>query len=105
MRFKETSPMPDTAQNNLNNHHLDTLTAILSHPVNHNIEWKDVLSLLEAVGKVQLKHDGKYSVKIGEEQEVFERPRGKDIDTQQVVDLRRMLSNAGYSPKQAGTEI
>jgi hypothetical protein len=30
------------------------------------------------------------------ETEVFEPPRGKDIDVQTVVDLRRMLSEAGF---------
>jgi hypothetical protein len=29
---------------------------------------------------------------------MFEPPRHKDIDVQQVVDLRRMLKNAGYGP-------
>ena len=51
---------------------------------------------MDAVGETQRKHDGKYSARIGQERETFERPRGKDISTQQVVDLRRMLSNAGY---------
>ena len=35
---------------------------------------------------------------IGPETEVFERPRGKDIDVQMVVDLRRMLTAAGLGP-------
>ena len=30
------------------------------------------------------------------ETETIERPRNKDIDTELVVDLRRMLRNAGY---------
>ena len=59
---------------------------------------------MEAVGEAQQKHDGKYTVKIGQERETFERPRGKDIDTQQVVDLRRMLSNAGYEASQSPKE-
>jgi hypothetical protein len=37
-------------------------------------------------------------VTVGDETEVFERPRHKDLDTQLVVDLRRMLKNAGYAP-------
>jgi hypothetical protein len=35
-------------------------------------------------------------VTLGPETETFERPSDKDIDSQQVVDLRRMLRNAGY---------
>ena len=41
-------------------------------------------------------HDGKVAVKIGDEQEFLDPPKGKDIDAQLVVDLRRMLTNAGY---------
>lgn len=89
----------------LNNHHLDTLTAIFSHPTSHNIRWHDVLSLLEYVGDVDERHDGKFKVTLGPETEVFDRPRDKDIDTQMVVDLRRMLSNAGFDPKKPGKEV
>jgi hypothetical protein len=89
----------------LNNHHLDTLTSIFSHPVSHNITWASVESLLGAVGTVEQRHDGKFKVSIGPETEIFERPRGKDIDTQQVVDLRRMLRNAGFEPQAPGKEV
>jgi hypothetical protein len=80
----------------LNSHHRRTLEQILQHPVSHNIEWPAVLSLLEAVGSVKESHDGKYVVTIGTETETIERPRNKDIDTELVVDLRRLLHNAGY---------
>jgi thiamine biosynthesis lipoprotein ApbE len=89
----------------LNNHHLDTLSVILAHPVSHNIRWVDVLSLLEAAGEVEEHHDGKFKVTIGGETEFFERPRHKDIDTQMVVDLRRMFQRAGFDGRPAGQEI
>jgi hypothetical protein len=56
------------------------------------------MSLLEAVGTVDVRHDGKVAVKIGPEREFLEPPVGKDIDEQMVVDLRRMLSKAGFGP-------
>ena len=34
-------------------HHQATLAKILAHPVSHNIQWHDVLSLLESVGTVR----------------------------------------------------
>ncbi len=80
----------------LSNHHRDTLLQIFQHPASHNIEWPAVLSLLEAVGSVEQHHDGKYVVTLGTETEVFTPPKHKDIDVQQVVDLRRMLTSAGY---------
>ncbi|HTT53969.1 MAG TPA: hypothetical protein VMH35_21465 [Streptosporangiaceae bacterium] len=82
----------------LDNRHRDTLRQIFEHPTSHNIEWRAVVSLLEAVGAVTVRHDGKVAVKLGGDQEFLDPPRGKDIDTQMVLDLRRMLSQAGYQP-------
>jgi hypothetical protein len=89
-----TSPEPE----HLDNRHRDTLRQIFEHPTSHNIEWRAVMSLLEAVGNVTVRHDGKVDFKIGSDQAFLEPPAGKDIDTQMVVDLRRMLTDAGYAP-------
>jgi hypothetical protein len=83
---------------NLNNHHRNTLEEIFSHPASGNIEWRNVLSLLEAVADTTEEHNGKLKVKLGSETEVFRTPHGKDIDPQMIVDLRRMLAGAGYAP-------
>jgi hypothetical protein len=85
-----------TEPQHLSNHHRNTLVKIFEHPVSHNIEWHDVLSLLEAVGTVSERRDGKFEVRLGGEVEFIEPPAGKDIDTQTVVDLRRMLRTAGF---------
>jgi Bacterial archaeo-eukaryotic release factor family 2 len=92
---------PDAAAEpeHLSNRHRDTLRQIFRHPVSHNIEWHAVLSLLEAVGEVTVRHDGKVAVRLGAELEFLDPPAGKDIDTQMVIDLRRMLNNAGYAPR------
>jgi hypothetical protein len=89
-----TLPEPE----HLDNRHRDTLQQIFRHPASHNIEWRAVVSLLEAVGTVTVRHDQKVAVKIGSDQEFLEPPAGKDIDEQMVVDLRRMLAKAGYGP-------
>jgi hypothetical protein len=80
----------------LDSHHRDTLLQLFQHPTSHNIEWHDVLSLLEAVGSVEPLSDGKFRAHLGDETEVLVPPGQKDIDAQQVVDLRRMLARAGY---------
>ena len=80
----------------LNNHHRNTLRQLFQHPVSHNIEWIAVVSLLGAVGSVAEQPHGKLAVTIGPQTEYFDPPARKDIDTQAVVDLRRMLSAAGY---------
>ena len=83
----------------LNNHHRDTVEKIFSHPASLNIEWRQVLSLLEAIGTVSAKHDGKLEVTLGPETEVLRAPHSKDVDVQMVVDLRRMLKQAGFAPR------
>ena len=81
----------------LNNHHRDTLDQILRHPTSSNIEWKRVRSLLEAVADTTREHNGKYEVTLAGQTDYLEPPKGKDIDEQTVVDLRKMLMRAGYT--------
>jgi hypothetical protein len=81
----------------LDGRHRDTLKKIFE-PANHNIEWREVVSLLEAVGTVAQEHNGKLKVSLGPETEVFSAPHGKDVDVQTVVDVRRMLTQAGLAP-------
>ena len=56
----------------LDNHHRNTLRQIFQHPVSHNIEWHAVASLLEAIGTVDVHHDGKVTVQVGSEREILE---------------------------------
>ena len=82
----------------LSNHHRDTIE-IFRHPASHNIEWRQVVSLLETIGTVTQEDNGKLKVALGPETEVLPAPHGKDVDVQIVVDLRRMLSQAGFAPE------
>ena len=83
----------------LSGHHRATLEKILRHPAGGNIEWREVRSLLHAVGATTEEHNGKLEVTLGGETEVLEPPRGKNIDAQMIVDLRRMLTAAGAVPR------
>jgi len=82
----------------LSNRHRDTIEYIFDRPSSGNVEWREVLSLLQAVGDVDEEPNGSYRVTLGGETEVFVRPHGKDVDAQVLVDLRRMLRNAGLEP-------
>ena len=86
--------IPPTA---LGSHHRETLRRLLGHPASGNIEWREVKSLLEAVATVSKEREGALKVTLGGETRLLHRPRGKDIDAQAIVDLRRMLTRAGYS--------
>ena len=88
----------------LSGHHRDTLLQIYQHPTSHNIEWHDVMSLLQEVGSVEERHGNMFLFRVGGETGEFERREGKDIDAQQVVDLRRLLTGAGYDALAAELE-
>ncbi len=88
-----------TGVEHLNNHHRDTLIKIFQHPTSHNIEWHSVLSLLEAVGTVEERHEDKFHVDLDGEHHIFMRPKHKDVDVQQVLNLRHALTDAGITPE------
>ena len=78
--------------------HRATLERIFRHPESGNIEWRQVVSLLEAVGSVTEEHNGNVKITLGSETEVLRPPREKDVDKDLIVDLRRMLRHAGLEP-------
>ena len=80
----------------LSNNHRDTLLQVFQHPTSRNIEWPATLSLLNAIGSVEERHEGKYRVKVGDAIEFLAPPKHKNLDVDQVVKLRRMLTAAGY---------
>jgi hypothetical protein len=82
----------------LSSRHRDTVESIFSQPPSRNVEWREVLSLLETIGTVTHRHNGKLKVSLGHETEVLPAPHGKDLDVRMLVDLRRMLKNAGFAP-------
>ena len=85
-------------EHKLTGHHRVTVEKIFQHPVSHNIQWHDVLSLLRSVADVTEGHDSRFKVTLGDETETFDAPAGHDVDEQMVIDLRRMLKGAGISP-------
>jgi hypothetical protein len=88
----------------LSGHHRDTLLKIFQPDTNYNVEWHDVVSLLRTVGSIEQQHDDMFLFRIGQETQVLKRPSGKDIDGQQLVDLRRLLTSAGYATVAADLE-
>jgi hypothetical protein len=86
----------------LNNRHRDTLNKILGHPASGNVEWRQVRSLLEAAGGTVDEHGNKLEVRLGGVVEFLDRPHGKDVDVQTIVDLRRLLTAAGLAADEKG---
>ncbi len=82
----------------LSGRHRDTVEKIFSQSSSRNIEWREVVSLLEAIGSVTHEHNGKLRVTLGPETETLPVPHGKDVEVQTLVDVRRMLDQAGFGP-------
>src|SRR6185503_6279540 len=53
----------------LSSHHRNTVEKIFRHPASGNIEWRQVVSLLEEIGTVRHEHNGKLKVTLGPETE------------------------------------
>jgi hypothetical protein len=82
----------------LKHHHRDTVDKLFGGSRGGNIEWREIRSLLAAVGTVNERHNGKLEVTVGPETEVLSPPATKDVDEQTLVDVRRLLRRAGLAP-------
>lgn len=89
----------------MNRHHLRVLQEIFSHPLPHNLEWNDVVGLIGHLGSASERHDGKYEFQIGAAQWVFTKPRDKDVSTDEILELRRFLTEAGVDATAAAPQV
>jgi hypothetical protein len=79
--------------------HLKTLEAVFRHPPAHNLEWMDVVALIEKIGAVQEKGNNKFSFDVDGEHYLMHKPHTKDLTSSEVVDLRHFLQRVGWSPE------
>jgi hypothetical protein len=81
----------------LSSHHRKTVERIFARPTSANIEWRQIESLLAAIGSVE-SDGGKLSVRVGSQPELVLEPHGKEASIQTVLDLRHVLTRAGLAP-------
>jgi hypothetical protein len=77
--------------------HRRTLEALFRHPAPHNLEWMDVIALLENIGSVQRKANDKFGLELPGEHYLLHKPHTKDLTGSEVVSLRHFLQQAGWS--------
>jgi hypothetical protein len=82
----------------MSHHHRETLDRIFAHPTSGNVEWRQVRSLLEAVGTVTDEHSGKVVVQLEGDRRTLHVPKEKDVDESMIRELRDMLANAQLAP-------
>jgi hypothetical protein len=80
--------------------HRKTLHAIFEIPVQANIAWKDVESLLIACGaEISEGRGSRIRIALNDIKAVFHRPHPqKETDKGAVVSMRRFLTEAGVTP-------
>jgi hypothetical protein len=81
----------------LNGHHRKTLASIFRHPSSHNVEWHDVLSLLNNLGTASERHGGGYYIEIGADSISLGRSHGHELSGDELRQLRAFLTTAGLS--------
>ena len=80
----------------LSHKHLHTLQQIFQHPASHNLEWHDVVALVNQLGTAQEGDNGHLTFTLNGISEVFKRSLAKDVtEIQEVLDIRRFLAQAG----------
>ena len=82
----------------LDHHHRLTLQKIFGHPLNHNIQWHDVCSLLGRFGEVHETHRGNWAITVEGETVSFGSTRSRDLTEDQVIRVRNFLRSLGLSP-------
>lgn len=82
----------------LDHHHRLTMQKIFGHPLNHNIQWHDVCSLLGRFGEVHETHRGNWAITVEGETVSFGSSRSRDLTEDQVVKVRHFLRALGLAP-------
>lgn len=81
----------------LDHHHRVTAQKLFGHPLNHNIQWHDVCSLLGRFGEVHETHRGNWAVTIDNETYSFGSTRTRELTEDQVVRVRNFLRSFGLT--------
>jgi hypothetical protein len=98
-------------QSTLSSSHQKTYQHIFQHPMPHNLQWRDVWSMLGAMTDVNSVEDEKGNLKASRNGQTLSlhRPRGKDLaDAKELMHVRHFLERSGAptpSPAAEGTHL
>ena len=84
----------------VNSRQKKTLELIFKDPVSANIPWKDIESLLRALGcEISEGNGSRVRLALGGVRAVFHRPHpNPETDKGAVKSMRKFLTNAGHQP-------
>ena len=95
----------------LSGDHRKTYQTLFQHPIPHNLQWREVWSMLGAIKDAQAIDDDKGGLKVTRNGQTLtlRRPRGKDLaDKQELMQVRHFLERSGTPvapPAAAGTHL
>ena len=81
--------------------HQSTYDAIFHHPVAHNLQWREVRSMLAALADDVQEHNGTVKITRNEQTLVLHEPYGKNIaDMHELMEIRHFLERSGTASQQ-----
>ena len=85
----------------MNHKHAKTLSLFFQHPISNNIQWNDLMKLLQGLdAEIEFnKNSGKTTVKLNECEIILPKQTHKFIAShKEVIELRHFFENTGYIP-------
>jgi hypothetical protein len=98
-------------ESNLSGSHQKIYQHIFQHPMPHNLQWRDVWSMLRAIPDAQAVEESNGNMKVSRNGQtlVLHRPRGKDLaDKKELMQVRNFLERSGVAaapPAADGTHL
>lgn len=89
----------------LHKHQAALLKSLLTGPLPYNALTHDVMSLFEHLGIVEDHGHNKLLLKIGQEQRVLPRPRGKHLTTEELSGVRHLLVGSGIEALASNSNV
>ena len=85
--------------------HRTTYSAVFQHPAPHNLHWRDLRSMLDALAESVEEHQGKLKVKRNGQTLILQRPRGKDVaDMKELTQIRHFLERSDAAPPEPAAD-
>src|SRR5580704_17714440 len=91
--------------------HQKVYQRLFQHPIPHNLEWREVWSMLGAMKDAQTAEEANGNLKVTRNGQtlVLHRPRGKDLaDKKELMQIRHFLERsegAAPPPAKTGTHL
>ena len=81
--------------------HQATYDAIFQHPIAHNLQWRNVQSMLDSISEVEEEHNGNLRFTRHGETLTVHPPKHKDLsDSHQLMQIRRFLERSAVPAHQ-----